>query len=174
MNRTLTGYIPPVGFYYAVQILGKNETPFPPADAGFQEVSGISVKMETVQIQEGGQNRFAHQVPGRTNYENLVLKRGLMVRSSALADWCNSIFKNNLNQRIEPKTIKVSLLDANEDSRKPIMTWQFVNAYPIQWQLSPFDAQKSEIVVESITFAYSYFDKLDENAAKDYPLNKTD
>lgn len=161
MDRTLPGHIPPAGFYFSVQIPGNDGNPFPHADAAFQEVSGISVNVETEQIQEGGQNRFAHQVPGRANYENLVLKRGLMVRSSALADWCNGIF-NNLNGRIEPKTIKVYLLDANEDSRKPITAWQFVNAYPIQWQLAPSGAQQREIVVESITFAYSYFDKLDE------------
>ena len=174
MNRTLTGYIPPVGFYYAVQILGKNESPFPPSDAGFQEVSGISVTMETEQIQEGGQNRFTHKVPGRTNYEDLVLKRGLMVRSSALADWCTKIFKDNLTRRVEPKTIKVSLLDANTDSREPIMTWQFINAYPIKWDISPFDARKSEIVIESITFAYQYFEKIDEDAAKKYPVKETE
>lgn len=170
MKRTLTGYIPPVGFYYEVSILGKGDSPFPPADAGFQEVSGISVTMETEQIQEGGQNRFTHKVPGRTNYDDLVLKRGLMVRSSALADWCTRIFKDNLTRRIEPKTIMVSLLDANTDSREPIMTWQFTNAYPIKWDISSLDATKSEIVIESITFAYQYFEKVEESAAKNYPI----
>lgn len=171
MSRTLTGYQPPVGFYYSVQILGKNETPFPPADAGFQEVSGISVTMETEQIKEGGQNRFTHKVPGRTNYENLVLKRGLLVRSSALADWCIKVLGGNLTKKIEPRTIKVSLLDANTDGNEAIMTWKFVNAYPIKWEVSSLDAGKSEIVVESITFAYNYFDREDAPAAKSYPLS---
>jgi phage tail-like protein len=160
MNPTLTGYIPPAGFYYAVHLLRENESPFPPADASFQEVSGISVAMETEQIQEGGQNRFTHKVPGRTNYEDLVLKRGLMVRSSALADWCINIFNDNLTQRIEPKTIIVSLLGTNTDRGQPIMTWQFTNAYPIKWEISPLNAQKSEIVIESISFTYSYFEKI--------------
>lgn len=167
--KRLTGYIPPVGFYYAVTILGKGETPFPPADAGFQEVSGISVTMETEQIKEGGQNRFVHKVPGRTNYENLVLKRGLMVRSSSLADWCTKVFKDNLTRPITPRTIKVSLLDANTDGNDALMTWVFNNAYPIKWEISSLDASKSEIVVESITFAYNYFDKQVESGSKKYP-----
>ena len=169
MSRVFTGYIPPVGFYYSVQILGKNDRPFPPADAGFQEVSGISATLETEQIKEGGQNRFVHQVPGRASYDNLVLKRGLMVRSSSLGEWCLSIFKQNLNKKIEPKTIKVSLLDANTDGKGAIMTWVFTNAYPIKWEVSSLDAQKSEIVVESITFVYSYFEKGDAPGAKGYP-----
>jgi phage tail-like protein len=84
-----------------------------------------------------------------------------MVRSSALADWCTKIFKDNLSERIEPKNIMVSLLSAGTDSRQATMTWKFFNAYPIKWDISSMDAQKSEIVVESITFAYQYFEKVD-------------
>lgn len=169
MAKVFSGYIPPVGFYYAVEILGKGNSPFPPADASFQEVSGISVTTETEQIKEGGQNRYIHRVPGRTTYSDLVLKRGLIVRSSSLADWCTKIFKDNLTKQIEPKTIKVSLLDANASSRKPLMSWVFTNAYPIKWEIGALDAMKSEIVVETITFAYSYFDKQEESGASGYP-----
>ncbi|MEM6770800.1 MAG: phage tail protein, partial [Bacteroidota bacterium] len=149
MSDTFGGYVPPVGFYYAVYILGKNNRPFPEAEASFQEVSGITAKLETEEIKEGGQNRFTHHVPGRAKYDNLVLRRGLMVRSSALGEWCLSIFKQNLNKQIEPKTIRVALLDANTDGDGAIMSWVFTNAYPIKWEVSSLDAQKSEIVVES-------------------------
>lgn len=169
MAKRFSNYVPPVGFYFSVSILGKGETPFPPADASFQEVSGISVSMQTEEIMEGGQNRFVHRVPGRTKYEDLVLKRGLIVRSSSLALWCKKEFSDNLTRPITPRTIKVSLLDANPNGAGPLMTWVFYNAYPIKWDVSSFDAQKSEIVVESITFAYNYFEKQDEAKAKGYP-----
>ncbi len=169
MNNEFTGHIPPVSFYFSVQILGQNDRPFPPADASFQEVSGISATLSTEQISEGGQNRYTHKVPGRAGYENLVLKRGLMVRSSSLGEWCLSILNQNLNKKIEPKTIKVSLLDANTDGVGALMSWVFTNAYPIKWEVSTLDAQKREIVVESITFAYSYFEKGDAPGAHDYP-----
>lgn len=169
MAKVFSNYIPPVGFYYSVTILGKGETPFPPADAGFQEVSGISVTMNTEEIKEGGQNRFTHRVPGRTKYEDLVLKRGLILRSSSLALWCAKVFKDNLTRPIEPRTIKVSLLDANTDGKGALMTWVFTNAYPIKWEVVGLDAKKSEIMVESITFAYQYFERQDEPAAKKYP-----
>ena len=157
MEHATTGYIPPVGFYFTVKILGQEHQLTASVDASFQEVSGISATMETEQIKEGGQNRFTHRVPGRVNYENLVLKRGMMVRTSGLAEWCLSIFAQNLNQRIEPKTIRVALLDANTEGNEAVMSWVFTNAHPIKWAISSLDAQKSEIVVESITFAYSYF-----------------
>lgn len=160
MSNESKGYIPPIGFYYAVDFLGKNHHPFPPAAAAFQEVSGISTTLESEQIKEGGHNRFTHRVPGRANYSDLVLKRGLMVRASPLAEWCRSTLEQGLNQSISPKTIRVALLDANSEGNEAIMSWVFTNAYPIKWEISSIDAQKSEMVVESITFAYSYFEKI--------------
>lgn len=145
-------------------------------DASFQEATGISLSLETETIKEGGQNRFTHQVPGRTNYDNLVLKRGLMVHSSELSDWCTKTLTGNLTERIEPRTIMVSLLNAQtkKEKGKPppkveaLMTWKFVNAYPVKWEVAGFDATKSDIMVESLTFAYSYFDRQDAPGAKNY------
>ena len=169
MIRNFKGYIPPVGFFFSVDVLNASGTPGPPSDSGFQEVSGISVKMETTQITEGGENRFTHKVPGRTSYEDLVLKRGLLVRSSPLAVWVRETLSKGLNNKIKPRTIKVSLLDANSDHQKPIKTWVFENAYPVKWEISSLDAQKSEIVIESLTFTYSHFYDNYEAASTDYP-----
>lgn len=165
MANRQSSYLPPVGFYFSVQILEEGVSPSSAVGAGFQEVSGISVAMETKQIEEGGENRFTHRVPRRTKYEDLVLKRGLLIRSSALANWCLEVLGGNLTEKIEPKTIKVSLLDANTDGNEAIIIWKFVNAYPIKWEVSSLDASKSEIVVESITFAYNYFDRVDAPTA---------
>lgn len=169
MSWVNSDYTPPVGFYFAVQVLNQNAKPYPPADAAFQEVSGISVSLATESINEGGQNQFAHKVPGRATYSDLVLKRGLLVRSSALAAWCDRTFRNDKEQKVEPSIIKVTLLDANSAGKGALVSWVFTNAYPIKWDISPFGSQKSEIVVESITFTYSYFEKKYEPAAKGYP-----
>lgn len=150
---------PPVGFHFAVCILTEGSPPFPPADAAFQEVSGISLSLETEQITEGGQNRFVHQVPGHTQYEDLVLKRGQMVSSSALAHWCTKTFHDELTEKIVPKTIQVSLLDATANGSEPIMSWIFHNAYPIKWEVVALNARQSDIVVETLSFAYSYFER---------------
>ncbi len=166
----MQAYTPPVGFSFSVQILGAGDTPFPPVDAAFQEVSGLNITLGTETIREGGENRFVHRVPSTTNYENLVLKRGLMVRSSSLSAWCTKVLGGGLNTRIEPKTIKVSLLDANQESGEPLMSWKFVNAYPIRWEVGALNAQQSSIVVESIAFAFNYFETINEPAARQYPL----
>ena len=47
-----------------------------PNDIRFQEVSGLSVDTEFEALAEGGENRFSHQLPTKTTYRDLQLKRG--------------------------------------------------------------------------------------------------
>lgn len=139
--------LPAVGFYFQVTVkdLGM---------AYFKEVSGLFQTLETETIQEESVNRFTHKVPGRTFYSELVLKRGLMVSSSPLANWCMDALGGDLHKSIEPKQLTLTLLD---EEHNPVMAWNFVNAYPIKWEISSPDAMKNEILIESITFAYNYF-----------------
>ncbi len=150
MNNINT-YYPPVGFYFSVGFQGINND-----DASFQEVSGISAQIETESIVEGGENRFAHKVPGRTKYQNLVLKRGLMKTNAAFAKWISSTLNDGLSNPIQPKIIIVKLL--NQDG-KPAMSWIFHDAYPIKWNISGNDQKKNSIAVESIELAYTYFEQ---------------
>lgn len=175
MSDYFTGYIPPVGFYFSVSILEESGSSRDfLVDGSFQEVSGISVKMETQTIKEGGENRYAHKVPGRFTSDDLVLKRGLVVSDSQLSNWCKATFYGGLDNKIELRIIRVALLDANADSNEAIMSWVFHDAYPIQWSISNLNAEKSEIVVESITFAYSHFLQVTEPAGKTYPNSAED
>ena len=146
-------YYPPIGFYFDLSISGELEK-----DTGsFLEVSGISAKMEYQQIKERGENRFVYKVPGRVSYDDLVLKRGLMRKDSAIAKWCIETLNDELNGSIEPKSLEVKLIDANGDNSNPIIIWRFINAYPINWSLSSLDSMNDEIVIESLAFTYSYF-----------------
>jgi phage tail-like protein len=150
---------PPVGFSFAVQILGDSSSATS-IEAGFQEVSGISAEMKTDPIPEGGENRFVHKVPARiSNDSNVVLKRGLIPASSAFGDWCRSHFSQGLNavtkqKKIMPKDIIVHLLDV--DTQEPIMSWAFARTFPVKWEISTLNAKDNSIVVESLTMAYAY------------------
>ena len=139
---------PPLGFYFEVSLDGQSS-----GEAGFREVSGISASLETKKIAVGGLNTAVYNVPVRRSFENLVLKRGLSASSSSFSSWCRDHLEKSGYRKISPKSIKVHLRDPD----KIIMSWSFVNAYPIKWQVTGLDAQKSEIVIESVTIAYSYF-----------------
>lgn len=143
---------PPVGFFFKVSIDG-----LPAADSAFQEVTGLSVSVETQAVPEGGENRFVHQLPLRAKAERLVLKRGLNV-SSQLLDWCRKAVEEF---SFSPRTIHVFLLDpAKPDAlNNPLAAWHVVNAYPVKWSVSAFNAEENALAVETIELQYNYFTK---------------
>ena len=144
------GY-PPVAFYFRLSLSGSTTD----ANASFKEVSGISLEMDTEEISEGGNNNFKHRIPTSVKYSNLVLKRGLAYKDSALVAWCQDTFNEVLLDHISTKTIVITLLN---ESGLPLKTWKFVNAWPVKWAVSNPNSMNNEIVIETMEFAYSYFE----------------
>ncbi|HTA26592.1 MAG TPA: phage tail protein [Bacteroidia bacterium] len=129
-----------------------------PNDFRFQEVSGLSVNVDLETYKEGGENRFVHRLPGRTQYSDLVLKRGFTLVSGVTA-WCIDAVENyNYN----PCNLIVSLLDSNH---LPVSSWYVVNAIPIKYDISSFNAEQSQIVIESLTLRYEYYKTLSLSSA---------
>src|SRR6056297_1461947 len=73
-------FYPSVGFYFNVKVVPHNSPspggPGTDIDNSFQEVSGITVNIKNEVLTEGGENRYSYRVPGRADYNNLVLKEG--------------------------------------------------------------------------------------------------
>jgi phage tail-like protein len=46
----------------------------------------------------------------------------------------------------------VSLLD---ESGLPLRVWTFENAYPVQWEVDPFNSTKNEVALEKVTLCYT-------------------
>jgi phage tail-like protein len=146
----MSTYYPPVSFFFEVRISGVSTT----ADSSFLEADGLQAERQSEEIKEGGENRFVHRLPGRMKYQNLVLKRGLLVSTSELATWCKTAFEADLGTNLVTKDIDVSLLDAQGS---PLMTWNFKNAWPVKWSVQGFNAMENRIAVETLEFSYSYF-----------------
>ena len=138
---------PPVGFHFRVDFQGLASGTL---DSRFQEVSGLAVDLGVEELVEGGENRFAHRLPARPKYGNLILKRG-MLKDSALVRWCEDAV---LHFQFQPVTVNVTLLNENHE---PLSAWRFERAWPVKWALSDFRAQENAIVVESLELAYSHF-----------------
>jgi phage tail-like protein len=118
LNSSTDDYFPPSGFYFQVTIDGIS-----PEQARFQEVSGLDVEVAVERIKEAGENTFDHPVPGRTTYKNLVLKRGLLVPNSELADWVERTFMPERAYPITTHPITVTLM--NPENRESLITWNF-------------------------------------------------
>ena len=142
---------PPVGFHFSVNFeLNKGDAG---AETGFQEVQGIEATLESKEHKEGGENRFVHTLPQRTKYSNLILKRGLLT-DSAVIGWVKNAIED---LDIEPISLQVTLLN---ETHEPLAAYNFVNVWPKKWSVSDLNAERNEIVVESLELVYQYFKKL--------------
>lgn len=116
--------------------------------ASFQEVSGISARMETESIEEGGENRFVHRLPKTTKQETLRLKRGTVESGGELLMWCKATLEGGLGAPIATKTLTLELLD---EQQKPLRTWLVHEAWPVKWEVVGFDSgDKSRVVIETL------------------------
>ncbi|MEO9871528.1 phage tail protein [Ekhidna sp.] len=140
-------YFPPTSFYFKVEFtdIGSSSK-----DLRFQEVSGLSVDVETEDFKEGGENRFVHKLPVRTKYSDLTLKRGLLTDSKVIK-WCRKAIEDF---EFNPIDINITLL--NEEG-EPINMWAVHHAYPVHWSISDFNSMDSKISVETIKLHYNYF-----------------
>ncbi len=141
---------PPVGFHFEVKFELDGATD---NDVRFQEVAGLTAELGVETLQEGGENRFAHRLPGRAKYGNLTLKRGLTT-DTALLDWFEAAVEG---LAIEPVDVTVSLLN---EQHEPLMSWSVTRAWPVKWSVSNFNAQNNAIVVDTLELAYQNFRRL--------------
>ena len=144
-------FYPPPAFCFDLSFDGSS------VDASFQEISGLKVEWTSEEVAEGGQNRFVHKLPLRVRHSNLVLKRGVARRQSALAAWLKTSFQGSfVAQPAQAKNVIVKLLDGG---KRPLVKWTLTGAYPVSWDHSPLNSTESSLLIETIELSCRYFER---------------
>ena len=114
---------------------------------GFQEISGISVRVDVIEVSEGSFiEESAIKLPGRKHYGNIILKRGIVKRDNDFFNWWNTIQIGE----VERRDIIISLLN---EEHIPTLVWKVKNAFPVEIVWSDLRASQSEIAIESLEIA---------------------
>ena len=119
----------------------------------FSEASGINTPITIEEMTEGGENRFKHRLPAVGVSNNLVLKRGLLLTNTPMFSWIANTLDGGFASPITPHNLVLQLKD---ETGKVLVTWDFVNAWPVKCSTSSLKTDKSEVVIESLEFAYDY------------------
>jgi len=143
-NQLLTG------FYFSVSFSEQSGI----NDAAFSEVTGLSKTLKVDDVVSGGENRFKYRLPSGVSFENLTLKRGIVLVDSPLINWCEETLDNGLAMAIKPRDVMVKLLNAHGGA---CQAWTFVKAYPVKWSVSEFNSEKNALLIETIELAFQYF-----------------
>lgn len=122
----------------------------------FTSVTGLEVSIETQDIVEGGQNNYAHRLPGRMSWPNVVFTRGL-TDSDNLLDWFNESsgeqFAANKN-KLERSTASIALLSAAGDR---LRSWDIDGAFPVRWSGPSFAADTNGAAAEELEITHHGF-----------------
>ncbi len=86
-------------------------------------------------------------------HPHLELKRGIALLESQLVTWCKAVLEGDFSEPITAQTVNVYLLNAKQEV---LRGWIFNNAYPIKWEVEPFNSTKNEVAIEKITLSYTY------------------
>jgi phage tail-like protein len=115
----------------------------------FQKCEGLKATYDIKTYEEGGQNNFVHQLPGRIKYENITLTRNVSEESLGLQTWFAS-FKATVKR----STGRITALDAQG---KDVVTWNVSGVVPVSWSASALDAKGNEVLTEQLVLAHEGF-----------------
>ncbi|MHB2022177.1 MAG: phage tail protein [Mycobacteriales bacterium] len=122
----------------------------------FGEVSGLRLSVEVETVAEGGVNGYHHKLPGRMQWPDLVLRRGL-VNSDALFAWVNKSSGEGFasaGNKLVRSTGAVTVLDSNGAR---LRSWSFQQAFARSWIGPDLGAGAGEALVEEIVVAHHGF-----------------
>lgn len=129
-------------YYFALQL--KN------IEVGhFLECSGLKTSAEVFEIQEGGLNGQVHRLPGRSKWENIVLKFGTSA-STLLLEWRDRWLQDQFGER---STTWGSVVMYDNNGKK-LRTFYFLNAWPVSWEGPSMNSDSSGLAVETLEIAH--------------------
>ena len=122
----------------------------------FSEVTGLEVSLAVEEYQEGGENGFAHQLPGRMSWPHVVLHRGI-TENDALFEWFNRASGEGFaaqGNKLSRTTGAVTMLTGDYER---LRSWNLRDVFPVKWTGPSFSASKSEALQESLEIAHHGF-----------------
>ncbi len=114
--------------------------------AGFSDVQGLEMEVETEEYKEGGRNHYTHSLPTRITFPNLTFQKGL-TNSHELWTWV----AESLHGPAQRRTGRIILLD---QSGVEVRGWEFQNGYPVRWEGPDLSAEGSDVAIETLEIAH--------------------
>lgn len=123
----------------------------------FNEVSGLEMRAETVSYNEGGENGFVHQLPGRMTWPNVTLKQGVINNDNLFA-WVGKTSGSGFagaGNKVSRCTGSIYLMSM--DGAHYIRRWDLSGVMPIRWTGPRFALSSNEQAVEELELVHNGF-----------------
>lgn len=118
--------------------------------ATFTSLSGMESTTDVIQFNDGA-DLMTRKRPGRTNYSNLILKRGY-INTEDLWQWYRAVQDGHVERK------SGSIIALGDDGTEKLR-YNFYEGWPCRWKSFSFDATKSESLFEEIEIAVERIEK---------------
>jgi phage tail-like protein len=115
----------------------------------FSKCEGLKASYDMKSYEEGGQNGFVHQLPGRIKYENITLTRPIDDASKGVAVWFASF-----RVAVKRSNAQISVMDA---AGHEIMNWTLSGVVPVSWSAGGVDVAANSVVTETLVLSHEGF-----------------
>ncbi|MDP9074941.1 MAG: phage tail protein [Actinomycetota bacterium] len=115
----------------------------------FTSCEGLACEITIETREEGGNNGFIYQLPGRMKYTNVKFSRPINADSSKVASWMTSMVTD-----IKRHTATIEAMTADGDV---VCKWDLDMVIPVKWQGPQFNVDSPKVAMETIELAYHGF-----------------
>jgi len=130
-----------IGDYnFVVKIDGDSNSEY----GAFQKVDGLSWETDLIEWRDS-MDPYPRYRPGIRRFGKLKLTKG-HVTNTKLWDWCQSVMKGKHDR----KNGVIQVLNDHADSKKPEVSFKFIDAFPIKWSGFKLDGKGTSGLVEEI------------------------
>jgi phage tail-like protein len=118
----------------------------------FQSVGGFDSTIDVVEHREGGENTTTRKLPGLTKYSNITLKWGI-TDDRQLYEWHRDAVLGN----VQRKNGSIVGLDRRGNE---VLRWNFFNAWPSKYDAPDFNAEGSDVAIETLELAHEGLERV--------------
>jgi phage tail-like protein len=115
----------------------------------FSQCTGLGLEVVVEQHEEGGENRFVHQLPGRIKYTNVKLTRPINGDTATVASWFAS-----MAGEVKRCTAEIAALTVEGTK---VATWSLQGVIPVKWTGPQLNVTGPKVAEESIELAHHGF-----------------
>ena len=131
-----------VSVYFEVHIDGYELGAFTGCD-------GLGCEIVIEPREEGGQNSYVHQLPGRIKYTNVKLTRPVTVETTKIAAWFAMM--NGIVRRT-----RAEIIVKNHDNNA-VFAWVLTDVIPVRWTGPSLSVDSPKIATETLELAHHGF-----------------
>lgn len=117
----------------------------------FQKFDGLSWDCDVIEYKDS-MDPWPRKRPGIHRFVNIKLTKG-MITNTALYDWCAKVQSGEMDRR----NGAIHVLDRTGDKNKPVLTYEFFQAWPTKWSSFRADGKGGATLLEEIELAVDSF-----------------